>query len=91
MSEFQPLIDEHYREQVLRARQMTPEEKFLAGEELFMSECNKALAEIKSQNPEFSDEDCRRELERRLESQEQMEREERMNRRARESRSAHDI
>jgi hypothetical protein len=82
MSEFQPLIDEHYREQVLRGRQMTPEEKFLAGEELFVSECKKALAEIKSQNPEFSDDDCRRELERRLELQEQMEWEERMNRRA---------
>jgi hypothetical protein len=59
---------------------MTPEEKSLAGEELFMAECKKALAEIKKQNPEFSDEDCSRELERRLELQEQMEREECMQR-----------
>jgi hypothetical protein len=80
MSESQALRDQRYREEVLRARKMTPEEKFLAGEELFIAECNKALAEIKSQNPRFTDEDCRRELERRLELQEQMEQEERAQR-----------
>jgi hypothetical protein len=90
MSEFHPVNDEHYREQVLRARQMTPEEKFLAGEELFMSECKKALAEIKSQNPEFSDEDCRRELQRRLDLQEQMEWEECMNSRAKRGKTGPD-
>ncbi len=79
MSEFQPLIDQRYREEVLRARKMPPEEKFLAGEELFIYECNSTLARIKSQNPEFSDEDCRRELERRLELQERTEWEERTN------------
>lgn len=31
-SEFQPLIDELYREEVLDARKMSPEEKFLLGE-----------------------------------------------------------
>jgi hypothetical protein len=85
--EFQPLIDENYRQQVLRARQMTPEEKFLAGEELFMAERKKALAEIKSQNPKFSEEDCRRELERRLELQERLEWEEVMNRQRRQGQS----
>jgi hypothetical protein len=78
MSERQLLIDQRYREEVMRARKMTPEEKFLAGEQLFLSECDRTLAEIKSENPEFSDEDSRRELERRLELQERMEWEERM-------------
>jgi hypothetical protein len=73
MSEPQSLIDQRYREEVLRARKMTPEEKFLAGEELFMAECNMRLAEINSQNPDFNEEDCLRELKRRLKLQEQME------------------
>lgn len=65
-SEYQPLIDQLYREEVLDARKMSPEEKFLAGEELFEYACSITMAGIKSQNPEFSQEDCRRELERRL-------------------------
>lgn len=73
MSEVQRLNDQQYREAVLRARKMTPEEKFLAGEELFMAECEVRLAEIKSQNPKFSEEDCRRELERQIELQKQRE------------------
>jgi hypothetical protein len=80
-SEFQPLIDQLYREEVLEARKMTPEEKFLAGEELFEYACSITLAGIKSQNPDFSEEDCRRELERRLQLQERMELQERMGRR----------
>jgi hypothetical protein len=80
-SEFQPLIDQLYREEVLEARKMAPEEKFLAGEELFEYACSITLAGIKSQNPEFSDEDCRRELERRLQLEERMELQERMERR----------
>lgn len=80
-SEFQRLIDQLYREEVLEARKMTPEEKFLAGEELFEYACSITLAGIKSQNPEFTEEDCRRELERRLQLQEKMELRERMERR----------
>jgi hypothetical protein len=80
-SEFQPLIDQLYREEVLAARKMTPEEKFLAGEELFEYACSITLAGIKSQNPEFSEEDCRRELDRRLRLQERMELQEQMERR----------
>src|SRR5947208_10506898 len=71
-SEFAPLIDELYKEEVLRARRMSPEEKFLAGEELFEYACSITLAGIRNQNPGFSEEDCRRELERRLELQERM-------------------
>jgi hypothetical protein len=73
-SEFQPLIDQLYREEVLEARSMSPEEKFLAGEELFEYACSITLAGIRNQNPGFSEEECHRELERRLELQARMER-----------------
>ena len=73
-SEFAPLIDQLYREEVLEARRMSPEDKFLAGEELFEYACSITLAGIRNQNPGFTDEDCRRELERRLELRERMER-----------------
>jgi len=80
ISESQQSIDQRYREQVLRARSMTPEEKFLAGEALFKIECDRALAEIKAQNPEFNEEDCQCELRRRLKLQRRMEWEEVTNR-----------
>ena len=79
-SEFAPLIDELYREEVLEARRMSAEEKFLLGEELFNYACSITLAGIRSQNPEFSDEDCRRELERRLELRDRMELQDRIGR-----------
>lgn len=66
-SEFAPLIDELYREEVLEARRMTPEEKFLAGEGLFEYACSITMAGILSQNPGWDPETCRRELDRRLE------------------------
>lgn len=73
-SPFAPLIDDLYRERVVRARRTSPEEKFLAGEELFEWACSITLAGIRNENPEFSDEDCKRELDRRLELRERMER-----------------
>lgn len=48
MNEFAPLIDELYREEVLRAQQMSPEEKFTAGQELFELACAFTLAGIKA-------------------------------------------
>jgi hypothetical protein len=66
-SEFQPLIDELYREEILAARRMSPEEKFLAGEELFRTACEITLSGIRNENPGFTEADCRRELDRRLE------------------------
>ncbi len=77
-SPFAPLIEELYREEVVKARAMSPEEKFLAGEELFEYACSITLAGIKFQNPEFSPEECRQELNRRLEWRERMEQRERM-------------
>ena len=66
-SEFAPLIEELYREEVLDARRMSPEEKFLAGEELFEYACAITTEGIKSQNPSWNAEVCRLELDRRLE------------------------
>lgn len=77
-SEFQPLIDELYREEVLEARRMSPEEKFLLGEQLFEYACSITLAGIRSQNPGFTEEECEQELTRRLELRERMDRDERM-------------
>jgi hypothetical protein len=73
-SEFAPLIDELYREEVLDARLMSPEEKFLLGEELFNYACSITLEGIRNQNPGYTREDCLRELKRRLELRERMER-----------------
>ena len=65
-SEFQPLIDELYREEVLEARQMSPEEKFLAGEELFSMACEITLGGIRNENPGATDAECQRILEERI-------------------------
>lgn len=73
-SPFQPLIDELYREEVLEARRMSAEEKFLLGEELFEYASRITLEGIRNQNPGFTPEECRCELERRLELGERMER-----------------
>ena len=71
--EFAPLIDALYRETVLEARRMSPEEKFLFGEELFEYACSITLSGIRNQNPGFSDEECQQELQRRLDLVERME------------------
>jgi len=66
-SEFQPLIDELYREEVLDARRMPIEEKFLLGERLFRWACEVTLAGIRSQNPGTSEQECQRILFERIE------------------------
>lgn len=73
-SPYSALADDIYRERVLRARRTPLEEKFLAGEELFEYACSITMAGIRNQNPSFSEADCRRELNRRLEWRERMER-----------------
>jgi len=73
-SEFQPLIDQLYREEVLEARKMTPEEKFLAGEELFIFACKITLAGIQSENPSATEEECLKILQDRLRLGEWLER-----------------
>lgn len=66
-SEFQPLINQLYREEVLDARKMPLEEKFLLGERLFRWACEVTLAGIRSQNPDVGEEECRRILAERIE------------------------
>lgn len=65
--EFQPLIDELYREEVLEARKLPLEEKLILGERLFNWACSITLSGIRNQNPEASEEECQRMLRERIE------------------------
>lgn len=60
------LVDSLYKEEVLQARSMPPEEKLLAGERLFEWACEIAMAGIRHQFPHYSDAQCREALVRRL-------------------------
>ena len=72
-AQIQRLAAELYRERVTEARTMPPEEKLLAGEELFEYACAVTLAGIRNQFPGISEEECLRILEERLELRERME------------------
>jgi hypothetical protein len=52
MGPTQELVDSIYRERVLRARQMSPEEKFLAGPRLFEWACRLMADGIRSEFPD---------------------------------------
>ena len=71
--ETQRLIDELYREEVIEARAMSPEDKLLAGEELFHYACGITMAGIRNQFPEADEAERRRILEGRLELQRKLE------------------
>jgi hypothetical protein len=71
--QIQRLTEELYRERVTEASLMPPEEKLLAGEELFDYACSITLAGIRDQNPGLSEEECLRILEERLDLRERME------------------
>ncbi|MFL5329271.1 MAG: hypothetical protein ACJ8C4_10185 [Gemmataceae bacterium] len=66
MKPTQELIDQIYREKVLRARQMPLEDKLLAGPRLFDMACEFARAGIRHQFPDATSEEVDRELQRRL-------------------------
>lgn len=68
------LAEELYRERVADASVMPPEEKLLAGEELFDYACSISLAGIRDQFRGLGDEECLRILEERLDLRERMER-----------------
>ena len=72
-SPFQPLIDELYREEVLEARRMNPEDKLILGERLFRWACAVTLEGIRMQNPGATDAECQRLLCARLELGRQLE------------------
>jgi hypothetical protein len=69
----QRLIDELYREELIEARTMSPEEKVLAGQQLFEAACRMTLAGIRNQNPGASEEQCREILRQRLVLQRRLE------------------
>lgn len=60
------LIDELYRERVLRAREMSPEEKLLAGPRLFERACRIMADGIRDEYPEADEEQVREILVQRL-------------------------
>ncbi|MFQ5490803.1 MAG: hypothetical protein ACE5GE_08795 [Phycisphaerae bacterium] len=60
------LIDQLYREEVLAARQMSPDEKLLAGPELFDFACDVTLDGIRAQHPDADDQQVREILRQRL-------------------------
>lgn len=66
MKPTQELVDAIYAEKVRRARQMTFEQKFLAGAELFDFACRFAEAGIRKQFPDADGRKVRSELRRRL-------------------------
>lgn len=65
-NEFAPLMDELYRERVLRARRASPESKILAGQRLFEAACEMTLLGIRHDFPEYTEEQCRKVLRDRL-------------------------
>ena len=56
MEPTQELIDDIYRERVLQARRMSPEEKILAGPQLFDYACRITRDGIRDQSPGATDE-----------------------------------
>jgi hypothetical protein len=71
--ETQRLIDELYRQELLEARAMPPEQKLLLGEELFEYACSITMEGIRNQFPEADETERRRILESRLELQRKLE------------------
>lgn len=69
----QKLIDELYREELREARAMPPEQKILAGQQLFESACRITLAGICNQNPGASEAQCLEILRQRLQFQRRLE------------------
>jgi hypothetical protein len=67
--ETQGLIDELYREEVIEARLMTPEQKLLAGEELFLYACSITMAGIRNQFPHADEAEQKRILQSRIDLQ----------------------
>jgi len=61
------LIDELYRDKVRQARAMSPEEKFLAGGELFEFCCELMASGIRMDHPDADEEEVRRLMAARLE------------------------
>lgn len=74
MEPTQDLIDDLYRERVLRAREMSPEEKFLAGPRLFEMASRIVMDGIRHQHPDADEARVRQILAQRLALRERLER-----------------
>lgn len=66
--ESQPLIDEIFREKVLRARATPPEQRFLEGFELFEMGMVLMRDSVRAQHPEFTADEVDREVSRRFDT-----------------------
>ncbi len=66
-SPYAEMIDELYRQEVLDARRMPPEEKLILGERLFRWACAITLEGIRFQNPKATDVECQQLLRERIE------------------------
>ena len=66
-SEFAQMIESLYREEVIEARKMSPDDKLILGERLFRWACAVTLEGIRLQHPDASEEDCQRMLRDRIE------------------------
>jgi hypothetical protein len=73
MNPTRELLDDIYREKVLRARQTSPEEKLLEGPRLFEMACRITMDGIRSQHPDADEEEVLRILEQRLALRERLE------------------
>ncbi len=65
--------DDLYREKVLQARKMSPEEKFLAGLRMFDEECRLRREKIREQFPEATAEEVEHILNERLTAEREQE------------------
>jgi hypothetical protein len=66
MEPTQELLDAIYRERVLRARQVSPAQKLLAGAELFDQACDRMRTGLRDENPGVGEETIEELLGRRL-------------------------
>jgi hypothetical protein len=66
------MIDAIYREKVLRARRMSPEEKMLEGPRLFETACRITMEWIRAQHPEATEQEVMRVLQERLDLRRRM-------------------
>lgn len=65
-SEFQPLIDDIFREKVLRARATPPTERFMEGFELFEWSMTIMRDGVRAQHPQFTPDEIEKEINRRF-------------------------
>jgi hypothetical protein len=66
LSPYAVLADELYRQEVLDARRMSPEEKLILGERLFRWACAITLEGIRFQNPDAAEAECQQWLRERI-------------------------